>query len=84
MPTKARTLVLCFDGTANQFDGEVRFVASTRPVCLLTPIAVEHEYRQVLRPPQEGRNRRAALLLPSASSPPVLPPSVLTTVFSRE
>lgn len=36
MPKKARTLVLCFDGTANQFDGEVRFVAPARPVCLLT------------------------------------------------
>ena len=64
-----RTLVLCFDGTGNQFDAVVRhatdLAVSSCIVCL--PPLVEHEYCTILHCPGERRQGPADGILPGPS-----------------
>ena len=58
MPTKqkpARTLVLCFDGTANQYDGDVRpYAISITLVVDPNDPGTEHECCRVIQPLGQG------------------------------
>lgn len=51
-PQKGRNLILCFDGTSNQFDGDVSPL--TRLLHTRTHRLAEHKRRQVLLFAQEG------------------------------
>lgn len=53
---KSRTLILCFDGTASQYDGDVRMTSIT-VYFQLTVSLVEHQRRQALLPLAEGRRQ---------------------------
>jgi len=69
MRRKPRTLVLCFDGTSNEFCKRVR-----HPVFPITSFnsldvvhdSLEYEYCQALFYPEEGRPKVADMLLPGA------------------
>ena len=66
---KPRTLVLCFDGTSNEFCKRVRHaVFPTTSFNSLDVIhdPLEYEYCQALFYPEEGRPRVADMLLPGA------------------
>ena len=68
---KPRTLVLCFDGTSNEFCKRVRravfpttwFINNSLDV-IHDPL--EYEYCQALFYPEEGRSRVTEMLLPGA------------------
>jgi hypothetical protein len=49
-----RIFVLCFDGTGDQFDADVRLLYPF-VMLFLTVAQIEHEYRAVLLGTQEGR-----------------------------
>ena len=61
---RARTLVLCFDGTGDQFDDDVRGCFDERDVYFLSISLQEFQYCQVHVMPQEGRPTAADGLLP--------------------
>ena len=66
---KPRTLVLCFDGTSNEFCKRVRHVVF--PTTSFDSLGVihdplEYECCQALFYPEEGRSRVADMLLPGA------------------
>ena len=63
---KGRTLVLCFDGTSNQYDGDVGTHLSYTTA--IYQALVEHQRRQVLLALEEDHHRRAAMLLPGIPS----------------
>ena len=66
---KPRTLVLCFDGTSNEFSKRVRHaVFPTTSFNSLNVIhdPLEYECCQALFYPEEGRSRFADMLLPGA------------------
>jgi hypothetical protein len=68
-----RTLVLCFDGTGNQFDAVVRrFVDFTSSCAARLPPFVEHEYCTILHYSGEGRQGPADGLLPGLSDVPII------------
>ncbi len=74
-PGAPRTLVLCFDGTGDQFDRDVRVPFSAvgwRRHSRDPPSLTGHpelERRQVLQPAQARRQTRADGILPGARSP---------------
>ena len=49
-----RTIVLCFDGTGDQFDADVSSPGSFTPVCLMIPRSTELEHYPVLFHVEEG------------------------------
>lgn len=63
---RQRTLVLCFDGTAGQFDPDVRLPFSCHSPSLQPNQgrSLELQCRKVLQPAEEGPGR-AVVLLPS-------------------
>ena len=66
--TPPRTLVLCFDGTGNQFDAVVRHGTDLTISCTARlPPLVEHEYCPILHYPGEGQQGPADGLLPGTS-----------------
>ena len=66
--TPPRTLVLCFDGTGNQFDAVVRHGTNLAISCAARlPPLVEHEYCPILHYPGEGQQGPADGLLPGTS-----------------
>lgn len=74
--TPPRTLVLCFDGTGNQFDAVVRHGTDLTISCTARlPPLVEHEYRTILHYPGEGQQGPADGLLPGTSD--MLVPQIL-------
>ena len=64
--TPPRTLVLCFDGTGNQFDAVVRHATdlAVSPCVACLPPLVEHEYCTILHCPGERRQGPADGILP--------------------
>lgn len=64
---KTRTLVLCFDGTSNQYDGEV-CVLLMLPLPWKANDLVEHQCRQVLLAFEEKYNGGATLLLSGSTT----------------
>jgi hypothetical protein len=70
--TPPRTLVLCFDGTGNQFDAVVRHDTDSGvcPCVACLPSLVEHEYCTILHFPGERRQGSADGLLPGSSNEP--------------
>lgn len=52
---KPRNLILCFDGTANQFDGDVSIFVTLDIHAMLTTLRryAEHERRQIIFAAQE-------------------------------
>ena len=60
---RARTLVLCFDGTGDQFDADVSALAIVTPESSANPVS-ELECHPVLHPATEGRSYTADGLLP--------------------
>lgn len=55
---KPRTLILCFDGTASQYDGDVCIMTSiTVYIQLTVSVVTEHQRRQILLPLAEGRRQ---------------------------
>lgn len=62
---KPRTLILCFDGTSNEYDADVSSLPPSAPMGIsLTYYHQEHECGKIVRPSEEGL-RRAVMLLPS-------------------
>lgn len=62
---RSRTLILCFDGTASQYDGEVSICYSSQAfLSLYSYVGIEHKRRQVLLTLKEGYHRGTAMLLP--------------------
>jgi hypothetical protein len=68
MHRKPRTLVLCFDGTSNEFSKHVRHAVFSCDISKPTRRhdGLEYERCQALFHPEEGRPRIPAMLLPGA------------------
>ena len=60
-PRQGRTIVLCFDGTSNQFDGDA---SANPPGECVTDWHTEHQRRQALRPLAQRRASQTACVLP--------------------
>jgi uncharacterized protein (DUF2235 family) len=58
-----RTLVLCFDGTTEQYSGSASYF-TLAAVLWLNLCGAGHESRQIFRFAEEGRLQGATLLLP--------------------
>ena len=51
---KARTLVLCFDGTSNEYDADVRDSFRCSVYGLRSSCNLEHQRRKILRSLKKG------------------------------
>ena len=74
-----RTLVLCFDGTANQYDGDVsrRFLFIRALLSHYSLISVEHKRCEVLFSPQKRLHRSAIMLLSGMHTASLIAPLVV-------